>query len=118
VANPFTDYLGIDTILTFAQKDTTFIYKSKRDDAIVLFVDLSLFDSKYTISKDGNNYKTVKQSLADSTYKEIIFYDKNYRIYKFINTWQGYECVYTVHGHKEFKKRIIDSTNYDPCMTK
>ena len=94
VYNPIIDYSGIDTILTFTQKDTTFIYKSKRDDFIVTFVDITFFDSKYTIVKDGNDYKTIKQSLADSTYTEIIFYDKDYHIYKFISTYRDDTCVF------------------------
>lgn len=83
-----------DTILTFAKMDTTFVYKSRRDDFIVTFVDLSLFDCQYFIEKIGKEYVTTKQSLIDSTYKEIFFYNKDYQIYKFINTWKDSKCVY------------------------
>lgn len=61
---------------------------------MVTLIDISLFDSQYNIAKEGNNYKSIKQSLIDTTYKEIIFYDKDYRIYKYINTWKGEKCVY------------------------
>lgn len=94
VSNLLANFFGIDTIFTFSTKDTTFIYKSKRDDFIVTLIDLSLFDSKYNIAKEGNSYKTIKQSLIDTTYKEIFFYDEHYRIYKYINTWKGDRCIY------------------------
>lgn len=84
----------MDTILTFAKKDTVFDYLSKRDDFIVTLIDVSLFNSKYSIEKDENEYKTRKQSMIDTTYKEEFFYDENYRIYKFVNTWRGDKCVY------------------------
>lgn len=84
----------IDTIMTFADIDTTFIYYSHRDNFIVNLIDLSLFNSKYTILYDGKSYKTIKQSLIDTTYKEIYYYDRNYNIYKFVNAWKDNECVY------------------------
>lgn len=96
ISNQPGNYFGIDTILTFSiTKDTTFIYKSKRDDFMVTLIDISLFNSKYSIVKNSNNYKSIKQSLIDTTYKEIIFYDKNYNIYKYVNTWKENRCVYT-----------------------
>ncbi|MDR0575279.1 MAG: hypothetical protein LBG96_14885 [Tannerella sp.] len=90
----------IDTVLTFAKEDTFLIYKSKRDDFIVTLIDLSLIDGRYIIQKDGNNYKTIKQSLIDTTYKEIFFYDKNYRIYKFVNTWKNNNSVYILSSSR------------------
>ncbi|BEG99243.1 hypothetical protein [Bacteroides sedimenti] len=96
VSNLPENIFGIDTILTFSKKDTSFIYKSKRDDFLVTLIDVSLFDGKYSILRDGDNYKTIKQSMVDTTYKEIFFYDKDYRIYKFINTWKNMKCVYNI----------------------
>lgn len=83
-----------DTILTFSHEDTTFLYYSNRDDFIVTLVDLSLFNSKYVILQDEKGYRTIKQSLVDSTYNEIYYYDRNYNVYKFVNTWKDNECVY------------------------
>jgi hypothetical protein len=87
----------VDTILSFAKEDVFLTYKSRRDDFIVTLIDLSLIDGQYTIQKDGNNYKTIKRSLIDTTYKEVFFYDTNYNIYKFINTWKNDNCVYIRH---------------------
>ena len=75
IANYPDQIFETDTILTFYNKDTTFLYHSKRDDFIVTIVDLSLFNSKYTILQDGEGYKTIKQSLVDTTYTETFFYD-------------------------------------------
>jgi len=94
VSNLPEHFFGIDTIITFAQKDTSFVYKSKRDDFIVTLIDLSLFNSYYIIQRNGNNYMTIKQSCVDTTYKEMFYYDKDYNIYKFINTWNGDTIVY------------------------
>jgi hypothetical protein len=84
----------IDTILTFTNKDTTFLYLSNRDNFIVTLVDLSLCNSKYIIMQEKKGYKMIKQSTIDTTYTETFFYDDNYNICKFINTWQGNKCVY------------------------
>jgi hypothetical protein len=97
VSNPPAQIFEVDTILTFAKKDTSLIYKSRRDDFVVTLIDLSLIDGQYIIQEDSNNYKTIKQSLIDTTYKEIFFYDKNYNIYKFVNTWKNNKCVYYIH---------------------
>jgi hypothetical protein len=94
VSNLPENIFEIDSILTFSKCDTSFFYKSRRDDFLVTLVDLALFDGKYTIQKEDNNYKTIKQSMTDTTYKEIFFYDKNYNIYKYINTWKENKCVY------------------------
>ena len=69
VSNLPENYFGIDSIITFKKKDTTLIYRTKRDNFLVTLVDLSLFDSQYIISREGMNYKTIKQSLVDTTYK-------------------------------------------------
>jgi len=91
--NDYGKFLGIDSILTFSKKDTTFMYKSVRE-FIVLVPELSLASCKYSILKEGNEFKTIKQSLVDTTYKEFFYYDKDYRIYKFVNTWKDNTCVY------------------------
>ena len=87
------EYLGIDTILTFCKFDTTFIYNSAYDFIPIVF-QYTLADAKYNIVKESGTYKTVKQSLIDTTYTETYFYDDNFNIYKFINTWQDNKCVY------------------------
>lgn len=92
------EFIGIDSILTFSKKDTVFEYKSARR-FIPLVQDYSYANCIYTIKQAGNKYMTIKQStlqqsILDTTYKEIFFYDKNYNIYKFINTWKDNECVY------------------------
>jgi hypothetical protein len=86
----------MDTILTFSIKDITFVYDADDDIIIGTIFDYSIADSKYEIKKNGNTYKTIKQSLVDTTYMEIFFYDKKYNIHKFINLWQGNECVYVI----------------------
>ena len=90
---PDREYLGIDTILSFSKLDTTFIYHSAFDFIPLVFY-YSFADCKYEISKEKNVYKTIKTSLLDTTYKEIFFYDKDYHIYKFINTYKDNYCVY------------------------
>ena len=92
------EFVGIDSILTFSKKDTIFEYKSARR-FIPLLQDYSYADCIYTIKHEGNEYRTIKQSTLqqstfDTTYKEIFFYDKDYNIYKYINTWKDNECVY------------------------
>lgn len=96
VSNLPENIFGIDTILTFSKRDSSFIYKSKNYHFLVTLIDVSYYDSKYTIQIDGGTYKTTKQSMVDTTYKEIFFYDKDYRIYKFINTWKNMKCVYNI----------------------
>jgi hypothetical protein len=87
------EFVGIDSILTFSKKDTVFEYKSARR-FIPIVQDYSFADCIYSIKHKGDEYKTIKQSLVDSTYKEIFFYDKNYHIYKYVNTWKDNKCVY------------------------
>jgi hypothetical protein len=91
--NDVGDFFGIDSILTFSKRDTSFIYKSEYE-FIPIVQSYSYADCKYTIRKTGNDFVTEKQSLIDTTYKEIFFYDKDYHIYKFINTWKDNTCVY------------------------
>jgi hypothetical protein len=87
------EYLGIDTILTFCKSDTTFIYNSAYDFISIVF-QYTLADAKYSILKENDTYKTIKQSLIDTTYTETFFYVDKFNIYKFINTWQDNKCVY------------------------
>lgn len=86
-------YFGVDTILTLYKSDTTFIFHSEFDFIPIVFY-YAFTDSKYSIISKNDIYKSIKQSLVDTTYKEIFFYDEDYNIYKFINTWQDNECVY------------------------
>lgn len=90
------EYERTDSILTFSRNDTTFIYESVIDgDFIPNAFDYSLADCRYEIKKLGeNSYKTTKQSLVDTTFKEIYYYDENYRIAKFVNIYIGNVCVY------------------------
>ena len=90
---PDSEYLGIDTILTFYKSDTTFIYHSAFDFIPLVFY-YSFADCKYEMLKENDTYKTIKQSLIDTTYREIYYYDKYYNIYKYINTWKDNNCVY------------------------
>jgi len=85
---------SIVLIPTFMQNDTNFIYIPK-DDFTAFFVnDLSLDKCKYQIKNNNDEFITIKQSLIDTTYREIYYYDKYYNIYKYINTWKDNECVY------------------------
>lgn len=88
-----TQIYKIDSILTFARKDTSFTYNSAFDFPTLLF-QLSLTDCNYAISKSEEGHITVKQSLIDTTYKEIFFYDKDFVVYKFINYYGNNRCVY------------------------
>jgi hypothetical protein len=81
-------------IPTFLLKDTAFTYIPE-DDFIYAFVpDLSYGKTKYEIRRNNDGFITFKQSLVDTTYTETFFYDDNFNIYKFINTWQDNKCVY------------------------
>ena len=87
------EFLGIDSILSFSKIDTIFEYKSARR-FIPTVQDYSYADCIYKIQHEGNEYMTIKQSVIDTTYKEVFFYDKDYNIYKFVNTWKDNKCVY------------------------
>jgi len=86
-------FVRIDSILTFSKNDTVFEYKSAREFIPIVQV-FSYADCVYTIKRENNIYMSIKQSVIDTTYKEIYFYDKNYNIYKYINTWKDNQCVY------------------------
>ncbi|GHT70539.1 hypothetical protein FACS1894155_12880 [Bacteroidia bacterium] len=75
------------------RKDTSFVYKSAYN-FIPIVQSYSYADCQYNIRKVGDEYRSIKKSLIDTTYKEIFFYDKDYRIYKFINTWKDNRYVY------------------------
>jgi hypothetical protein len=81
-------------IPTFSLKDTIFNYTPEDDFTSVFVMDLSFDKCIYQIEKKNNKVLTIKKSLVDTTYKEIFFYDKDYNIYKYINTWQNNKCVY------------------------
>ena len=85
---------SIVLIPTFMQKDTIFTYIPVGDFFAVFVNDLGLGKCKYQIETNNSKFLTIKQSLIDTTYKEIFFYDKDYNIYKFINTWKDNRCVY------------------------
>ena len=85
---------SIVLIPTFSLKDTTFTYIPEDDFFSVFVVDLSFDKTKYEIRKNDDGFITFKQSLVDTTYTEMYFYDDKFNIYKFINTWQDNKCVY------------------------
>ena len=87
------EFVRIDSVLTFSKSDTVFGYKSARK-FIPTVLDLSYADCIYTIKHESNGYMSIKQSVIDTTYKEIYFYDMNYNIFKYINTWKDNQCVY------------------------
>jgi hypothetical protein len=91
--NEESECFGTDTILTFYKLDTTFIYNSAYIFIPMVFF-YTLADCKYDIIKEENGYKTTKQSLIDTTYKEVYYYDDSYNIHKYINTWKDNKCVY------------------------
>ncbi|MBO1736541.1 MAG: hypothetical protein DBY16_08725 [Coprobacter sp.] len=92
-SNDFGEFLKIDSIPTFFLNDTSFIYKSAREIFPVVRI-YSYADCRYIIKKQGEKYVTVKQSTIDTTYKEIFFYDKDFNIHKYINTYKDNYCVY------------------------
>ena len=91
--NDFGEILGIDSIITFSTKDTSFFYKSALE-FIPIVQAYSFADCRYVIKKQEEEYVTVKQSTIDTTYKEIFFYDKDFNIHKYINTYKDNYCVY------------------------
>ncbi len=87
------EYTGIDSILTLTQKDTSFVYYSGIE-FFALVMQLTLSDCQYEISHHNQGYMTSKRSLYDTAYQEIFFYDKNYLIDKFVNTFKDNKYVY------------------------
>lgn len=83
----------IDSILTLSLKDTMFIYNSYFDFPLYLF-QFPLTSSEYKIQKKDNFYTTIRKSLIDTTYKEIYFYNEDFKIYKFINLYKNNKYVY------------------------
>ena len=94
VTNIHTGYNSMDTLLMFSKKDTTYKYHSKREDFITNLISLSVFHGKYTIQNDKGIYFSQMQSMYDTTYSEFYYYDRNYKIYKFVNTLLADTCVY------------------------
>jgi hypothetical protein len=85
---------SITLIPTFLQRDTIFDYFPEDDFFPVFVNDLSFDKCKYQINKNHNEFITFKQSLIDTTYSEIYYYDQYFNIYKYINTWKNNKCVY------------------------
>ena len=81
-------------IPTFSVKDTIFRYIVDDDFTPFFVPDLGFDKCNYEIKKANNELVTIKQSLVDTTYKEIYYYDQNFNIYKYINTWKDNKCVY------------------------
>ena len=79
---------------TFSHKDTVYYYFPKDDFFTVFVNDLSFDKCKYQIKKNNDDFLTIKQSIVDTTYSEIYYYDQFYNIYKYINTWKDNKCVY------------------------
>lgn len=88
------EYVRDDYVLTLSVQDTTFIYKYTQQFLATVW-DYSYADSKYEIRKiNEGEYITTKQSLIDSTYKEIFYYNKDFQVTKFINTYKENICIY------------------------
>jgi hypothetical protein len=86
-------YLRTDTLITFSKSDTSNIFQN--DMFIPIATMLQYSSMNYNITKENNMYKTFKRSLNDTTYTEIFYYDKNYIVSEFINTWQNNKIVYS-----------------------
>jgi len=85
---------SIVLIPTFMHRDTIFTYIPDDDFFAVFVNDLGFGKCKYQIKKDNDEFLTIKQSLIDTTYREIYYYDQDYNLYKYINTWKDNKCVY------------------------
>jgi hypothetical protein len=85
-----------DTLITLSKKDTSVINPYERVYLAVWGLQYGSMNYKFT--KESNIYKTVKQSLQDSTYFEIFYYNDKYQISKFINTWRNNKIVYIPHN--------------------
>ena len=83
-----------DTMMMFTLRDTSYVYKIK-NKSIATVLDLAYADCIFYFKKDeSGNRMTLKQSLIESTYKEIYYYDENYRVFKYVNTYKGNVCIY------------------------
>jgi hypothetical protein len=87
------------SIPMFSIKDTIFDYFPEKDFLPAFVMDLSFNRCNYRMMKNDDEFITIKQSLVDTTYKEIYFYDKNYNLYKYINTWKDNKCVYVKRNY-------------------
>ena len=88
------DSILMDTLITLSKKDTSIYYPHEKFTASAW--DLQYGRMRYKFIKEDNIYKTVKQSMQDSTYFEILYYDDNFDIFKFTNSWRENKIVYTV----------------------
>lgn len=87
-------YIRTDTLLILSNKDTSYTHYFITDN-LYLVSSYSYTSCIYTFTMvDEWKRKTVKQSLIDTTYSEIYYYDKNYQISSIINTWGDNTCVY------------------------
>jgi len=93
--NDFGELFGTDYILTLSLKDATFIYKSARESPLSAS-DFSYADCKYKIRRDGDGYISIKQSIVDTTFTEQFYYDEQFRINKYIVTFQDNKLVYEI----------------------
>ena len=85
--------LGYDSILTFSHSDTTFDYISSY--RLTMYgTHLFLRHCRYDIRKLENEYMTTKTSLIDSSFKEIFYYNHEYRIHKFIYKYRQDVLIY------------------------
>lgn len=84
--------INIDTLPIFSIKDTSFTYKSKRQ-YYPTTIDLSLGDAQYKVKKQGNTYRSFRQSIIDSLYSECYYYE-DFKIIKYIVKYRGNICVY------------------------
>ena len=76
------DKKDIDTLLFFSKKDTIFDWRCQIEFPFVFGLNRS--STKVIIKKLSTNFfSTTLQSLQDTTYKEIYYYDEKYNIVKF-----------------------------------
>lgn len=87
--------IRVDTLLMFSNKDTIYesLFHVRNIPVVRAFSDASC---KITIqnSKNPGERMTIKQSLIDTTYEEIYYYNRVFFISKIINKWQDNICVY------------------------
>jgi len=93
------DSCFVATLMTLSKKDTS--YDFERGYIVLEALSLQFSCMHYEFTKEGGSmYKTLKRSLQDSTYTEIFYYNDNYQISKFINTWRDNKIVYVPENKK------------------
>lgn len=88
------DSLSIDTLITLSKRNIS--YDFERGLISLTAFGLQYGSMHYEFTKESDMYKTLKRSFQDSTYTEVFYYDNNYRILKFVNTWRDNKIVYTI----------------------